>query len=356
MENKPLISIIMPVYNAEKYVRSAIQSVIEQTFQNWELIIIDDKSSDNSGEICDKWGRNDKRVRVIHLSKNGGAGNARNTGIREAQGKYITFLDSDDSINRELYETVLRKSKGYDIDLFVWGVTEQYYDRKGRIIRENKLFLPTKLYLDENEVHDKVIELEDKTLFGYQWNHLYKSEIVKKNSIYFEPVVLYEDYFFNLAYISCISSMCIVDNVGYYYAKRMNQSITNQYVQDYFPLSQRRVNEMLKMHERWGKLSMKVTESCGNRYLRYICSAIMRNNDKRSEMSRKEKKEWIKRLYKEPLYMEVAKNCKPNGMLLVLLQKLVNIKCTMGCLLLGKMLYIIKYRFPQFFSKKSIIK
>lgn len=356
MEKEPLISIVMPLYNAEKYVDVAIQSVIEQTFLDWELIIVDDKSTDNSGKICDVWAEKEHRIKIIHLLENKGAGNARNVGIEEARGKYLTFLDSDDKIAKDLYEKVLQTSLKYDIDVFVWGVTEQYFDQKGNVIRENVLTLPTKLYLKETDVRKQVILLEDKTLFGYQWNHLYKLEIVKQHKIYFEPVVLYEDYFFNLAFINYVNSMCVVNNAGYYYAKRMNQSITNKYVSDYFVLSKRRVSEMVNAYKCWGLLDNQVKESCGNRYLRYIASALMRNNDGQAQMSLKEKRAWIKTIFSDRLYLAIAKECKAHGILLNIIQKLIDLKMIEGCLILGKVLYLIKYRFPYFFSRKSIVK
>ena len=96
MEKTPFLSVIMPMYNAERYVRKAIESVQKQTFGDFELIIIDDKSTDGSKAICEEFQQNDPRIKVITVEKNGGAGNARNIGIQLAKGKYITFIDSDD--------------------------------------------------------------------------------------------------------------------------------------------------------------------------------------------------------------------------------------------------------------------
>ena len=100
----PFLSIIMPVYNAEKYLEDSITSILDQTMQDFELILINDCSTDNSRRLCEKYVQQDSRVVMIHLEKNGGAGNARNIGIQKAKGKYITFMDSDDVIERNLYE------------------------------------------------------------------------------------------------------------------------------------------------------------------------------------------------------------------------------------------------------------
>lgn len=353
---QPKISIIMPLYNAEKYVNMAIRSVLEQTYANWELVIVDDKSTDKSSELCEEWAKKDTRIRVIHLQKNQGAGHARNIGMEQAKGDYITFLDADDAIEKDLYEKVLEASNGKMLDIYVWGVTEQYYNRDNQVVMENKLFLPSQLCESVDELRKQVICLEDKTLFGYQWNHLYKREILQENKIQFEKVVLYEDYFFNMKVIQYARSLCIVEKTGYYYAKRMNQSITNKYVADYFSLSKRRVSEMLQAYKQWNLLDDKVKESCGNRYLRYISSAFMRNNDKLAHMSLRNQIEWIQKIFCDPLYLEISKECKTNQALLKLTQQFINMKFAWGCFGLGKVLYILKYKFPSIFSKKSVIK
>lgn len=95
-----LISVIVPVYNVEKYLRKCIDSILCQTYKNFEIILIDDGSSDNSGKICDEYLNRDERISVFH-KKNQGLSEARNTGIKKAKGKYLTFVDSDDFINEE---------------------------------------------------------------------------------------------------------------------------------------------------------------------------------------------------------------------------------------------------------------
>ena len=102
-EKKDLISVVIPVYNTEKYLKECIDSVINQSYNNLEIILVDDGSTDNSLEICNKYADMDKRIKVIHKN-NGGLSDARNVGIENANGKYITFVDSDDFIENDMYE------------------------------------------------------------------------------------------------------------------------------------------------------------------------------------------------------------------------------------------------------------
>lgn len=113
--NCPLVSIIMPAYNAEKYISHSIDSVIKQTYRNWELIIIDDCSKDTTSKICKKYAERDSRIKVISLTKNGGIANARNRGITESNGEYIAFLDSDDMWKEEKLEKQIKFMETNDI-------------------------------------------------------------------------------------------------------------------------------------------------------------------------------------------------------------------------------------------------
>ena len=106
MENKPLISVIVPVYKAEEYLDRCFQSILDQTCQNIELILVDDGSPGNSGAICDAWAERDSRVVVIH-KENGGTGQARNVALDQAKGDYIAFVDCDDYVSEHIYETML---------------------------------------------------------------------------------------------------------------------------------------------------------------------------------------------------------------------------------------------------------
>lgn len=117
---KCLISLIVPVYNQEKYIERCLNSILVQTYQKFEVIIIDDGSNDKSAEICDKYGQKDKRFRIFHI-KNAGVSNARNIGMKKARGEYITFLDSDDTLHREFLFTLLEHIKSTNCQIAISG-------------------------------------------------------------------------------------------------------------------------------------------------------------------------------------------------------------------------------------------
>lgn len=123
--NEPLISVIVPIYTVEPYLRKCLDSIINQTYQNIELILVDDGSPDNCGSICDEYAARDSRIRVIH-KENGGVSSARNTGLMKASGEWIGWVDSDDWIELDMYEYLLRHALEHDADIAVCGRYEQY--------------------------------------------------------------------------------------------------------------------------------------------------------------------------------------------------------------------------------------
>ncbi|HEL2730737.1 TPA: glycosyltransferase family 2 protein [Streptococcus suis] len=130
--NKPLISIIVPVYNVENYLDECIQTVLAQTYSNWELLLINDGSTDSSGTICDDYAKSDERIYIKHIKKSKGVSEARNTGLSLAKGEYITFLDSDDGIREDFLETCLTTAIQHDVDIvighfFIWDENQQTF-------------------------------------------------------------------------------------------------------------------------------------------------------------------------------------------------------------------------------------
>ena len=346
MENRPYFSIIMPVYNAEKYIYGIINNIKKQTFEDWELIIVNDCSMDNSGEICQKYAEKDKRILLINLEQNEGAGYARNRGIEQARGEYITFVDADDEIEPDLYKKVWMQTNKYNVDVVCWGLVEEYFDKKETLQSENRISLSTARCKNSKEVIKKVIELEEKTLFGYQWNKVYKADIIKTYNVRFEKAILYEDYFFNLDVIKHTNSMIIIDECLYHYKKRVNESITNKFVDEYYSLSYRRVESMYELYKEKGLLTSNVKCKLRRILLRYTLSALMRNCDPQAKMNYKERKKWIKENSKKEMY-HALRMPKREKALFGLLEIFLEKNMYTGCLLMGRGMYIAKQGIPM---------
>jgi glycosyltransferase involved in cell wall biosynthesis len=202
-----MLSIIVPVYNAEKTLEQCLDSILSQTFTNFECILVDDGSTDKSSGICDAYALRDSRIQALH-KLNEGVSAARNDGIETSCGDYIAFVDSDDYLMPDMYQRLMEKIENEKKELVCCGYSHR-----------NKVFLPPSVSC-EASVAQTVYHLEQSELFGLIWNKLYLANIIKKNNILF-PTGQYfgEDIFFNIQYFGLINSFCFVDEALYVYCE-----------------------------------------------------------------------------------------------------------------------------------------
>lgn len=213
--NKPLISVVVPVYNVEQYLKKCLDSIIKQKYNNLEIIIVNDGSTDNSQKICQEYVKKDKRIKLI-TQKNQGLSAARNTGIDNAHGKYISFVDSDDYLDlefiNELYNTIIEnKSDISACDFWYVNINEKTWTLKNK---ENKKFSNIDALKD---IFSGNQETEIMT-----WNKLYKKDLFDKNNIYFPVGKLHEDNFTTYKLYYYANSISLTDKKLYYYLQRNN--------------------------------------------------------------------------------------------------------------------------------------
>lgn len=180
---KDLISVIVPVYNVEQYLNRCIVSIINQTYDNLEIILIDDGSTDNSGKICDSFSKDDNRIKVFH-KKNGGLSDARNFGLEKAIGNYIVFVDSDDSIEEDAISYLYKLITTYNTDISISNINLIYNDKKNTIKNNQKEIL-----LDNNEIIEKM--LYGRSYYISSCGKMFKKQLFK--NIRFPKGRLYED-------------------------------------------------------------------------------------------------------------------------------------------------------------------
>lgn len=235
MDTFELISLIIPVYNTKKYLDECLQSVFAQTYTNLEIIIVDDGSTDGTGEMCDRYPDVDARVKVFHKT-NEGLGLTRNYGMQYATGKYICFLDSDDKIQPGFIEELYRGLTENHVDLCKAGYTrfkgtealnkKQYTNTVYTGDQAKTQFLP-RLVGASPEGHDSV-EMS-------VWAVLYRFDIIKEHNLKFpsERELISEDIVFNIQYFQYANGGCLIESTGYYY--RVNDtSLTRSYRADRF--------------------------------------------------------------------------------------------------------------------------
>ena len=174
------ISVITPVYKVENYLRKCIDSILNQSFDDFELIIVDDGSPDNCGAIADDYKDKDSRVKVIH-KENGGAPSARNEGIKIAKGKYLYFPDSDDWIEENYLEELYKLAVSNDANLVISGYTMEYYENNKK--SSYKVSVENKVYLSREDVVNNLHLYFDNMMMAVPWNKLYKTSYIKSKII-----------------------------------------------------------------------------------------------------------------------------------------------------------------------------
>lgn len=242
---KPLVSIIIPVYNTENYVRVAIESVLSQSYKNIELILVDDGSTDRSGEICDDYGKRDSRIRIIH-QENSGVACARNTGIAHARGELIQFLDSDDEIHEKKTEILVNTILEEHADIAFCGIGVMGNDNKEFRGLESSYKVPEFIYLAN-------IDASLRLLISSSCACILKRDIITKYDIYFNDEFLVgEDCLFILNYLSKCEKVYVKNEILYYYKRYKASdrvSITSYLSSDVYQLFIMNYKETLKIIE-----------------------------------------------------------------------------------------------------------
>lgn len=228
------VSIVIPIYNAEEYLNKCIDSILEQSLKEIEIILINDGSIDRSGEICDEYAMKDERIRVIH-KLNEGVSRARNRGIVEASGKYIMFVDSDDYVNQEYCRCLYDLSEKYKNNLVICGFN--MINNRGENVKKIKKNFDD-LHLITIRKKREIYDISKKQLLNPLWNKIYNREILIKNKIKFiENISLGEDLLFNLEYLNYVQENIIILNSQLYnYELRKSESLDNKYYYNLFEI------------------------------------------------------------------------------------------------------------------------
>lgn len=216
MKFNPLVSVIVPVYNCEDYLRNCIDSILTQTYINLQIIAIDDGSTDKSGEILDEYAVNDSRFEVHHC-QNVGASAARNMGLKFAVGECITFVDSDDALEPDMYKIMIEKFLVTDIDIVHCGYRKIMLDGTSKSI----LGTNSEYCFNQNEGMSHFIKGDLFT--GALWNKVYKHTVIK-NLCFDEKIKINEDVLFNYFAFKRARKTIFIDKPLYHYYERKNAS------------------------------------------------------------------------------------------------------------------------------------
>lgn len=253
----PLISIVVPVYKVEAYLDRCVQSIVDQTYRNLEIILVDDGSPDNCPAMCDAWAAKDSRIRVIH-KENGGLSDARNAGMASARCKYIGFVDSDDYIAPEMYQLLYNRMATDDSDIAACGVKMVFEDGSSA----RPLTKTGSCVLEREAAMEAVIR--ESWLKQPVWYKLYKSDLIR--DIPFPVGKYHEDVFWTWQTVSRANKVSVFDTPCYFYVQRSGSIMAETY-------SMRRLDAVEAKRRRLEFLELEFPDlaDCGRTDLLFTC-------------------------------------------------------------------------------------
>ncbi|MCR4960881.1 MAG: glycosyltransferase [Lachnospiraceae bacterium] len=272
-----LFSIIIPVFNERKYIRKCIDLILPQKCCDYEIILVDDGSTDGTSDICDDYAQEYERVRVIH-KPNGGLVSARNAGIKVANGEYILYVDGDDRVSPEWLKTIYTciTSAPQKPDLVVFGSSSQQADHLGihHINCKEGYYDRQRL---EKEIFPRVISdpelyIEDAVFLPAPWNKAYKKELLEAHYCRDEQICLGEDTAFAFECVLCANSMVVTKDILYFYNKMNTASMTSKYDPDCI---RKRLRLFQYVEERLGDTDPVIMRQLDDFYAsRIICDLV----------------------------------------------------------------------------------
>lgn len=267
--NNCLVSVIVPIYNVERYLEKCIDSILRQTYENLELILVDDGSPDNCPEICDRYAETDSRIKVIH-TKNGGVSSARNLGLKEANGEFICFVDPDDWIPQDAIELLVRGIIENDADIVYGGMKLiSFYQKSSSAAEDSRIIIKE----DSRKWMDYF-----GTIPPGPCAKMYKKSLIYSHNIFFPQDIKHcEDTIFLITYLRYCSIVASINNVVYVYNRFNSFSATRRYYSEQNKWMRKCVEEFAKLcEETKDELAPNLLSIIAEKYLSYMCLLCVR--------------------------------------------------------------------------------
>lgn len=286
------ISIIVPVFNVEKYLDRCIKSIYAQTLKDYEIILVNDGSKDNSLALCRKYAESDKRITVID-KENGGAGSARNAGLNVAKGDYIAFPDADDWFEPNMYEELYALAKSGDYDIVFSGVNN--YSQDLQYI--NTIHCPVVDFKTQNECRKSIMTLFPTTLvFDSPCNKLYKRELIVENGVRFTDLRRCQDAVFNLDVYRCAKSVKSTEKAYYNYINNDIGKVNKKFPKNYIDINIYYFYHLKEILSGWEMYSGEIKKHYDSSFILGVCSAINMFDNPVWKLTKKEQKEFVENI------------------------------------------------------------
>jgi len=345
----PRISVIIPAYNIADFLPRALDSALNQSMTDIEIIVVNDGSKDNTGKVCDEYALKDPRIKVIH-QENSGAPAARNAAIRIAKGEYIHFMDGDDWAEKDMLADMYAIARETNAQMVVAGFYIDTYTSETEYWREKKN-IPTAFYKNAGEFRSAVNNFFDSNLLYVPWNKLVLTERIRRENIYFRDT-RWDDLPFNLDYIRDIETVAVTENAYYHFTRARAESETARYFPAMFEKREEEHGWFLELAEPWGmKDDPVLRETISRRYIERIFGCIENFTCAACDLSLKEKLSKIDAMIRCDNVRQCLAWAKPRSLRMKIMLFPVRIKCKYLTWLLGVTMSFVKRRFVGIFAR-----
>lgn len=343
----PAISVVMPVYNTEKYVGQAIESILKQTFSDFEFIIIDNGSHDKSGDIICQYAQKDSRIQVIHNEVNVYIAEARNSAIEKARGEYLYLIDSDDTVELDMLSKMYNVAKKYDAQYVVAGYYMEYYQQG---VHSSYEVCPDDVFYEKNEFRTNAIKYLTRTILTVPWNKLYSLEYIRQHGIKFRNTKL-EDHHFNMDMIMDVERVYMLGESFYHY-NRSRAGTDSQVVYNKFLNQKKREHfeHTLKVYEHWNIND----EHTMNELYKYHAGRIVECISEtvcNKTLTKKQRKEELKNILHDKYTVMSVNNAKADSLALTICMIPIKWKNKLICSVMGYTIGFFKKNFSNWFYR-----
>lgn len=336
------ISVITPVYKVEGYLRKCIDSILNQSFQDFEVFVIDDGSPDLCGQIADEYAALDSRIHVIH-KENGGAPSARNEGILRAKGEYLYFPDSDDWLEpdylRDMYDLAVRTNT----QLVISGFVMEYFEDNCE--QSYTVQVPEQVFLTKQEVRENLHNYFNNMMMAVPWNKLYKADYIIEKQLFF-PNMKWDDLHFNMEVIMDIERVAISNSFGYHFFRsRKGSETTTVFDGMLYQKRREQFEHILKVYSYWEIQEKKILSVIYGYYAARLVQCVQEI----AVSNQKGKRKLISDILHDDLNERAIKEGKIDSVILCLVMIPMRIKNVSVCIFFGKIIGIVKRNMTSFF-------
>ncbi|WP_090163101.1 glycosyltransferase family 2 protein [Pseudobutyrivibrio xylanivorans] len=357
MSEEIKFSVIMPTYGVGEYIGDALGCLMMQSYDNFEVIIVDDCSPDNSTDIARSFINRDDRFLYIKHPENQGVSAARNTGIEHATGDYILFLDPDDLYEKNLLRVCAAALERNPVDVLIYSHTEDYRNYESGKIEYMKAITLELLDYDDDmlstndpvTIHRLAMQMEEITMLGYPWNKCYKASVIKDNNLRFQKIKHVEDILFNCDVLDYTESLTILNDVLYHYRNQGQLRLTGGDIDDYFELQKTRVKRIFDQQQKWKTCDFEALGILSKEYFRSFQSAMVRQLETKTKTD--EILKWCKKEAETELYQEMRKYLPDSSRTIKMLYKPLAEGMFGTALKRARLMEYTKHYFPGVFNR-----